>query len=145
MINHGCSASHILEVANRSFQCYGDFQNGLMMRFCLFGKLSASMTPLQRVGGFMIPSMALNAMTLPIFIMGLPLLLLSGQPMIAYRTPAQVRLLLRLACLMVISDWIHDLLCSMNIGYRAYLRWLEAAMWMSPCEFLNSIIKFNRN
>ena len=94
------------------------------------------MTPLQRVGGFMIPSMALNAMVLPVFIISLPLLLLSGQPMITYQTPAQLRLLLRLACVMVISEWNHDLLCSMKIGCRGYLRWLEAATWMSPCACL---------
>lgn len=111
------------------------------MRFCLFGKLSAHMTALQRVGGFMIPAMALNAMVLPVFIISLPLLLLSGQPMITYQTPSQLRLLLNLACLMVINDWIHDLVCSIDhIGYRVYLRWLEAPVWMSPCALPSKLV-----
>lgn len=123
-------------MTDQPLRCCGDFQNGLTMRFCLFGKLSAHMTPLQRVGGSMLPSLALHAMVLPIFVVSLPLLLVSGQPMIAYQTPAQLRCLLRMACLMVISDWNHDLLYSSYIGYRTYLRWLEAPTWMSPCVYL---------
>ncbi|KFZ19475.1 hypothetical protein V502_03636 [Pseudogymnoascus sp. VKM F-4520 (FW-2644)] len=130
-------------IKQRSRWCFGDFKTGLMMRFCLFGKLSAHMTPLQRVGGFMIPALALNAMTLPIFIISLPMLLLSGHPMITYQTPSQLRLLLNLACLMVVSDWVHDLVCSMgNIGYRSYLRWLEAPVWMSPYHFETLVSNF---
>jgi len=91
----------------------------------------------------MIPAMALNAMVLPIFIISLPVLLLSGQPIITYQTPSQLRLLLNLASLMVVSDWIHDLVCAMgNIGYRPYLRWLESPVWMSPYHFETFVRNF---
>lgn len=107
------------------------------MRFYLWGEPSNKMTFRQRMMGLIYTVLSFSNISTTIALLIGPFTLLSGYPLVAYSTEDELRVLLRLVFVCMVSEWLDDCIVALITGYRIAMCEGHAAYWISPCEFAN--------
>ena len=74
-------------------------------------------------------------------LIAIPLLLLPGHPIIAFSTPQQLRLLLRLGFLKFCATFLYGFLCSRAAAYHLKILDELAQVWTAPFQFV-TLVRF---
>jgi hypothetical protein len=69
----------------------------------------------------------------------MPIFLFTDFQFVYYRDLEQIKLLLRLKCIGVLSSWVNLLHTSIVSGYQACVREGSNELWMAPCKIKSLI------
>ena len=92
------------------------------------------MTLAQRFCGFVFTLATLSTIPLSASLLLFPIILVSGFRLVAYGDDDQLRWLLRLAFLSLITNRINEWITFVPAGYRFAWPGALESFWMSPCQ-----------
>lgn len=104
------------------------------MRFYLFGPHSQKLSLRQKGVGLIYTFASLANILTTLALVLLPLVLLSGYPLVVSPNTDQLRGLLLLAIAYAISEWIDDCTMALITGYKIAVSEGHATYWIAPCR-----------
>jgi hypothetical protein len=110
----------------------GTLQTACKLRFFLFGSLIRKMTFFQRLSGFVFSVDALFKVFYPIAIATIPVVLVTGKKLVAYKDENQLRWLIRFCLIMLGTQRINEWVTYIPSGYRLGRHEGRAMIWMAP-------------
>ncbi|KAH8821974.1 nucleotide-diphospho-sugar transferase [Xylogone sp. PMI_703] len=111
----------------------GGCQLALQMRFYVSKSRTRALTLSQRLQGMANGiSVLLGPVITVINMIITPIFLFSGSHLVYYHDLSQLQMLLRLNCLIILSEWVHDLHMSITSGYQLCIREGSNKYWMAP-------------
>lgn len=125
----GDYASHIKQ---RTRWAIGTVDTSFKLNFCLWGEEVRYMTFPQRFSGFLYSFLSLYTILFSISLFAIPIILVMGKTLIAYANTNQLRWLIRLCFIQMITTRIDELLVFLPAGYHNGQRGSRYLLWMSP-------------
>lgn len=122
-------ASHLKQ---RTRWAIGTVDTSIKLKFCLWGEKIKLMTFAQRLSSFLYAFLSLFTILLTISIFALPVVLISGKPLVAYANYTQLRWLIRLCFAAVMSNRLSEAVLYIPSGYHTGQRGSRYQLWMSP-------------
>ncbi|KAG4429426.1 hypothetical protein IFR05_015089 [Cadophora sp. M221] len=129
-------------VKQRTRWTIGSIQTSVKLNFGLFGPLVTKMTFLQRLSGFVYTITTFFSIFHTMALFTMPLVLISGGRLVAYATNYQLRWLIRMCFVALISNRVNEWAMYLPAGYRLGQRDSGAVMWMAPYHALTIIRSF---
>ena len=111
------------------------------MGFYLWGSQCRRMCLKQRIIGLIYVLQSLGNILTTMSILAIPIVLWSGQPMVAYSRKEDLQLLLRLAFALVASKLLDDCIVALVVGYNTAVSEGLPALWISPCKYYSSYLR----
>jgi hypothetical protein len=108
----------------------------------------------QRLVGFAFDLRQLVQIPIALSYLIIPLVLLSGSPLVFWATGGQLKVLIRLVCIWSATHWIHNgvmgALAAVGNDFTSYdLRMSsydsEMEQWLSPCESTDHMLDFTQH
>ncbi|CAK7207284.1 hypothetical protein SEUCBS139899_010094 [Sporothrix eucalyptigena] len=121
--------SHIKQ---RTRWAIGTVDTSLKLNFCLWGEKVRFMTFPQRFSGFLYSFLSLYSILFSISLFAIPVILVMGHTLIAYQTENQLRWLIRLCFIALITTRINEIFLFLPAGYHTGQRGSRYQLWMSP-------------
>ncbi|CAK7216515.1 hypothetical protein SCUCBS95973_002824 [Sporothrix curviconia] len=121
--------SHIKQ---RTRWAIGTVDTSLKLNFCLWGDAVRHMTFPQRFSGFLYSFLSLYSILFSVSLFAIPIILVMGHALIAYETENQLRWLIRLCFIALITTRINEVFLFMPAGYHTGQRGSRYQLWMSP-------------
>ena len=109
------------------------------MHFYLFGDKSRHMGVRQRMIGLIYVILSLCNILTTVGMATLLSSIASGQPLIVFRDDGELRVLIRLACMAILSEWLDDCVVAIVTGYRAAISEGHINYWIAPCKIYGSV------
>ena len=104
------------------------------MRFYLFGQKSGNMSLRQRGAGLIAALESLANIPIAVALGLLPIVMLTGHPLIVSTDHHNLRVLLFLAIASVISEWLDNCAVALITGHKTAISESYASYWMVPCK-----------
>ncbi|KAF2405087.1 glycosyltransferase family 2 protein [Trichodelitschia bisporula] len=130
-------SSHLKQ---RTRWAIGTVDTTFKLNFSLWGKDVAKMGFFQRFCGFVYGVSALFNIFLALSVYALPIVLISGKPLIAYANNEQLRWLIRACFIALITNRIFEFVLTLPSGYAVGQRGARAHLWMAP-YIANSVFR----
>jgi hypothetical protein len=112
------------------------------LKFCLWGDKIKQMTLAQRMSTFVYAVASLLNIALVISLFAMPVVLISGNALVAYANDEQLRWLIRSCFAALITNRLAELALFLPSGYATGQRGSRAQLWMSPYIALTIIRSF---
>ncbi|QDS67697.1 hypothetical protein FKW77_005459 [Venturia effusa] len=132
-------ASHLKQ---RTRWAIGTVDTSFKLNFCLWGKNISGMRFMPRVSGFLFAILSLYNIPLMVSLFALPIVLMSGKPLIAYADFGQLLWLVRACFAAVMINRICELALYLPAGYATGQRGARSQLWMSPYISLSVVRSF---
>jgi len=120
----------------------GTVDTALKLKFCLYGDAIARMTFFQRLSGFIYAVLAVFNVFTIVSLLALPIVLMSGRPLVAYVDEFQLRLLIWFCFAALLTNRITEIFISVPAGYSVGQNSTRAHFWMSPYIALTLVRAF---
>ncbi|OCK94671.1 glycosyltransferase family 2 protein [Cenococcum geophilum 1.58] len=120
----------------------GTVETSFQLKFGLWGKAIEKMTFYQRFSTFIYAVLSLFNIILTISLFALPVVLISGKPLIAYSNGTQLRWLIRACFASLFTNRLCEFALFIPSGYQTGQRGSRAQLWMSPYIALTIIRSF---
>lgn len=121
--------SHIKQ---RTRWAIGTVDTSLKLNFCLWGEKVRFMTFPQRFSGFLYSFLSLYSILFSVSLFAIPVILVMGHTLVAYQTENQLRWLIRLCFIAMITTRINEVFLFLPAGYHTGQRGSRYQLWMSP-------------
>jgi hypothetical protein len=122
-------SSHLKQ---RTRWAIGTVDTALKLKFCLWGAGIARMTFFQRMSGFIYAVLSVFNVFMAISLLAMPIVLISGKPLVAYADDFQLHLLIWLCFASLLTTRCTELIMSLPSGYSIAQNGARAQLWMSP-------------
>lgn len=132
-------SSHLKQ---RTRWAIGTVNTSFTLKFCLWGDKVRHMKFWPRLSGFIYSVTALFSIVLLISLFALPIVLISGKPLIAYATDEQLHLLIWSAFATVVISRIGEVVMFAPAGYTNGQRGARSQLWMAPYFAISMIRSF---
>lgn len=129
-------------IKQRTRWTIGTLQTAWKLRFCIAGPLVRNMTFFQRLSGFVYTVSSLFTIFLSISIWTMPVVLVAHGRLVAYATNDQLRWLIRLVFISLMTARINEYVMFIPAGYRVGQREAAAMLWTAPFFALTVIRSF---
>ncbi|KAK5119298.1 hypothetical protein LTR85_007654 [Meristemomyces frigidus] len=120
----------------------GTVDTSFKLRFCLWGKDIKQLTFYQRMSSFIYAILSLYNIFLTLSLFALPLVLISGNRLIAYANDNQLRWLIRACFIALATNRVCELALFLPSGYATGQRGSRAQLWMAPYVTLSILRSF---
>jgi len=110
----------------------GTVDTALKLKFCLWGEGIRQMTFFQRLSGFVYAVLSVFNVFLTLSLFAMPIVLVSGKPLVAYATEDQLKLLIRFCFTALFVNRLTEIIMSLPSGYRVGQNGARSQIWMSP-------------
>lgn len=123
-----------VDLASRltDIQALGTVETSIRLKFCLYGKEIEKLTFYQRMSSIIYAILSLYNIPLTLSLFALPVVLLSGNALVAYANYEQLRWLIRACFLALVINRICELAMFLPSGYTTGQRGARAQIWMAP-------------
>lgn len=113
-------------------QAIGTVDTNIKLRFCLWGAQIKNMKFFPRLSGFLYAVLSLFNIPLTLSLFALPIVLMSGKPLIAYANTDQLRWLIRACFAALFINRLAEIVLYLPAGYATGQRGARSQLWMSP-------------
>ncbi|KAF1990738.1 glycosyltransferase family 2 protein [Aulographum hederae CBS 113979] len=120
----------------------GTVDTSLKLNFCLWGEAVRKLTFFQRLSSFIYAVLSFYNIFLTLSLFAMPVVLISGKPLVAYATDNQLRWLIRACFASLFVNRICEIALFLPSGYSTGQRGARAQLWMSPYIALTIIRSF---
>jgi hypothetical protein len=120
----------------------GTLQTAAKLNFCLYGKFVRRMSVFARLSAVVFVIDVLFKIFLPIALLTIPVVLISGGQLVAFTSYTQLRWKIRLCFASLILNRLNEWVSFLPSGYRLAQRDTVAQMWMAPFHALSVIRGF---
>lgn len=120
----------------------GTVDTAFKLKFCLYGDHIKHMKFFPRLSGFLFALLSLYNIPLMLSLFALPIVLVSGMPLIAYANDDQLRWLIRACFATVLINRICEIVLYLPAGYATGQRGARTQLWMAPYISLSIIRSF---
>lgn len=123
-------------------QAIGTVDTAFKLKFCLYGEHIKQMKFFPRLSGFLFALLSLYNIPLMISLFALPIVLVSGMPLIAYANDDQLRWLIRACFATVFINRLCEIVLYLPAGYGTGQRGARTQLWMAPYISMSIIRSF---
>ncbi|KAF2104151.1 hypothetical protein NA57DRAFT_70364 [Rhizodiscina lignyota] len=120
----------------------GTVDTSFKLKFCLYGDAVRQMTFYQRMSSFIYAVLSLFNVFLTLSLFALPIVLITGNALVAYANDEQLRWLIRSCFAAFIMNRICEVVLFIPSGYATGQRGSRAQLWMSPYIALTIVRSF---
>jgi hypothetical protein len=110
----------------------GTVDTAIKLKFCLYGEALGRMTFFQRMSGFVYAVLACFNVFMTFSLFAMPIVLISGKPLVAYATDEQLRWLTRTCFANLLVNRITEIVMALPAGYSIAQNGSRSQIWMSP-------------
>ncbi|KAF2459008.1 glycosyl transferase [Lineolata rhizophorae] len=110
----------------------GTVETSFKLKFCLYGEDVRKMTVFQRFSSFTYAVLSLFNIFLLLSLFALPVVLISGNALVAYANEEQLFWLIRACFATLVTNRLCELVLFLPAGYATGQRGSRAQLWMSP-------------
>jgi len=123
-------------------QAIGTVDTSFKLKFCLWGDKIKQMTLAQRMSTFVYAVSSLFNIVLVISLFAMPVVLISGNALVAYANDEQLRWLIRSCFAALVSNRLCEIALFLPSGYATGQRGSRAQLWMAPYIALTIVRSF---
>lgn len=120
----------------------GTVDTSFKLRFCLWGDDIKQMTFYQRMSSFIYAVLSLFNIFLTLSLFAMPVVLITGNALVAYANDEQLRWLIRACFAAFIMNRLCEVVLFIPAGYNCGQRGSRAQLWMSPYIALTILRSF---
>lgn len=119
-------------IKQRTRWAIGTVDTSFKLNFCLWGEKVRYMTFPQRFSGFLYSFLSLYSILFSISLFAIPIILMMGNTLIAYTSTNQLRWLIRLCFVSLMTTRLSEIFLFLPAGYHNGQRGSRYQLWMSP-------------
>lgn len=123
-------------------QAIGTVDTSFKLKFCLYGEHVKNMKFFPRLSGFLFALLSLYNIPLMVSLFALPIVLVSGKPLIAYANDNQLRWLIRACFAATFINRLCEFALYIPAGYATGQRGARTQLWMAPYISVSIIRSF---